>query len=293
MGRINHRAVFKVVFVVLWIVLCGIIIPAKTEIHSFPASWLITEWGKDVQNFSQNVTLWNELSPMGQRLYYLIPMAYILAFLGWFFFVFRLHRKSLYVNGAKEGTVIWIHGHPRGHIYDIQCVLYNRCRHFDRMQDVYRPISGMFMVNDLLVYYRPGWFHNPLEYIRAVVNPVNIYTYSVQAIAPVDRGVTMSQYRNRLVDLDRSYLVYVDLRLDPSYKSTTIKKDIFDERHREQQAEILRNTWRMGRAEPGTALRIIANSSYAIPDRTLRSQWEKLPEPEKKRIKEVWDAKDP
>jgi len=64
---------------------------------------------------------------------------------------------------------------------------------------------------------------------------------------------------------------------------------VLNESHVETMENMIRNTWRMGRAEPGTALGILAKSSYSIPDRTLAKFWEKLPEKEQDRIRGEWE----
>lgn len=286
-GKVNMMAILKVSSLVVFILVSGHM-SHFTPLPDYPQAWLAKQWTVDVLEFANNSTIWEELSSMSKSLYYVIPIFYITLFIGWFVFIRGIHRKKLYINGVKFGTVMWIHGFRHGHIYDMGCLLFNRGRHYKDMADFPRPISGDFMKENMIIYYRPFWFHHPIEWFRMIVDESIIYFYGVQVITPQIDDRPLNAYANRVTDPLRPMIVYSDLRI----KSTLIMEEMdlvaLSKTHVKTQETMIMNTWRMGRAEPNTALSILSKASYSIPDRTLGKFWEKLPEKEQERIREEW-----
>jgi len=287
-GNFNVMAFMKVIFIVVFILVSGHM-NDFTPLNDYPQLWLGKQWTLDVMEFRENGTIWEELSSMSRMMYIVIPIFYITLFLGWFVFIRGIRRKKLYINGVKFGTVMWIHGYRHGHVYDLGCLLFNRGRHFENMADFPRPISGEFMKDNMVVYYRPGWFHHPIEWFRLIVDECIVYFYGVQIITPLNDSKPVNVYSNRVTDPLRPMIVYSDLRDNSTLAMETMDLKVLNESHVETMENMIRNTWRMGRAEPGTALGILAKSSYSIPDRTLAKFWEKLPEKEQDRIRGEWE----
>jgi hypothetical protein len=286
-GKINKMAIFKIIILVTFILVSSHMNDV-TPLPDFPQLWLGKQWTVDILEFRGNVTIWHELSPMSRTMYVVIPIFYILIFILWFFLIRRIRRKVLYVNGVKFGTVMWIHRYRRGHVYDLGCLLFNGGRHFKDPGDFPRPISGDFMKDHTVIYYRPAWIHHPVELFRLVVSECVIYTYGVQVITPLNDSKPINVYTNRMTDPLRPMIVYSDLRDQSTLTTEEMNLEDLHKTHVATQDQMIMNTWRMGRAEPNTALSVIAKSSYSVPDRTLARFWEKLPEKEQDRLRGEW-----
>lgn len=286
-GKINVRAFLKIT-ILISLIMVSSNLEELTPLPDFPQIWLMKQWTVDVIEFRGNSTIWFELQPMSRSMYYVIPMFYGVALLAWFFLIRKFRRKNLYVNGIKFGTVMWIHGYRHGHIYDLACLLGNRGRHFLDLKDLPRPISGDFMSESMVIYYRPAWIHHPAEWFRLVVDECVIYNWGVQVLTPLNDSNPINVFCNRITDPLRPMIVYSDLRNVSTLATDVLDLDSLYLTHVATQDQMIMNTWRMGRAEPNTALSIIAKSSYSIPDRTLGRFWEKLPEKEQDRIREEW-----
>jgi len=265
-----------------------------SPLPDYPQIWLAKEWTSDVVTFMNNSTIWDEFQPATRSMYIVIPLFYSSLLIVYFLLIRKIRRKTLYVNGVKFGTVMWIHGYRRGHIYDLACLLFNRGRHFDKISDFPRLISGDFMKDCMVIYYRPFFFHHPIDWFRLIVDECVIYTYGVQVIVPLNDASPINVYSHRVTDPLRPQIVNSDLRHSSKLKSENMDLKQLTESHVATQEQMIRNTWRMGRAEPGTALSILAKASYSIPDRTLKRFWDKLPERDQDLVKEEWkgDEKD-
>jgi hypothetical protein len=231
--------------------------------------------------------MWEELQPMTRAMYFVIPLFYISMVMLWAIVFRKFRRKTLFVNGVKYGTVMWIYGYPRGHIYDLACLLAGG-RHPRDWTDFPRPISGDFMDKKMIVYYRPGIIHHPAEWYRLIVDECMIYAWAVQVVVPLEDDMPISVFSHRITDRLRSNIVYSDLSNTTDLR--TVDMDLLEmtERHKDTQTAILETTWRMARAEPGTALAILRKSSYALPDRTIAKFWAKLPDSDQDKIREEW-----
>jgi hypothetical protein len=285
-GKVNKMAILKISVLVI-VVLGASHMSDFTPLPDYPQGWLIKQWTVDVLEFSNNSTVWDDYQTMTKMMYVVIPMFYLGLFFLWFLLIRRFRRKILYVNGVKFGTVMWIHRYRRGHIYDMACLL-NGGHHFKDISDFPRPISGTFMKESMVVYYRPFFIHNPAEWFRMIVDECMIYNWGVQVLVPLNDSKPINVYSTRITDPKRPMIVYSDLRNDSKLVHEDLDLAILTENHIGTQEQMIRNTWRMGRAEPGTALSILAKASYSIPDRTLRRFWEKLPDNDQETIKEDW-----
>jgi len=285
-GRVNVRAILKVSILISWIVIGG----AMAEISSlpdYPQVWLVKQWIIDVADYSNNSTMWEELQPMTRTMYYVIPVFYLGLFMLWAMVFRRFRRKILYVNGVRYGTVMWIYGHRLGHIYDLACLM-NGGRHFKDWKDFPRPISGRFMEGRTIVYYRPGIIHHPAEWYRLIMDECIIYNWGVQVIVPLENNLPISVFSHRITDRLRSNIVYSDLSNTTDLETVNMDLVELTQKHKDTQTQILETTWRMARAEPGTALAILRKSSYALPDRTVARFWDKLDEKDKSKLREEW-----
>lgn len=286
-GKINVRAILKITFLVVFLVSTSHM-NDFSPIPDYPQLWLAKQWTVDMMEFSDNSTIWNELGDNSKMLYMIIPAFYLGIFLLWFLLIRRIRRKILYVNGVKFGTVLWIHGYRRGHIYDMACLMFNHGLHFKDIGDFPRPISGDYMKDHMVIYYRPFFIHHPLDLFRMIVDECVIYNYGVQVLVPVVDGKPINVYSVRITDPLRPHIVNSDLRNKSLLRNEEMDLETLTEEHVGTQEQMIRNTWRMGRAEPGTALSILAKASYSIPDRTLRRFWEKLPKTDQDLIMEEW-----
>lgn len=261
-----------------------------TPLPDFPQLWLAKQWTVDVVSFINNSTIWTDYQPMTRNMYIVIPLFYGILFMVWATMIRRIRRKILWINGVKYGTVMWIHGYRRGHIYDLVCLLANRGRHFKDIADFPRPISGDFMADNMVIYYRPFIIHHPIDWFRMIVDECVIYNWGVHVLVPVIDSRPINVYSCRITDPLRPHIVNSDLRHSSTLGTKKMNLSKLSKTHVGTQDQMIMNTWRMGRAEPNTALSIIAKSSYSIPDRTLNRFWDKLPEKEKDRIREDWES---
>lgn len=286
-GRMNRMAVTKAVILVVLVAVSSNM-NALTPLPDFPQLWLAKQWTKDTIEYLNNTTIWYELGPRSKNLHLVIPMFYGIVIMLWAVFIRRLRRKVLYVNGVRFGTVMWIYGFRGGHIYDLACLTHNGGRHFEDMAEFPRPISMDFMAGRTIIYYRPFLIHHPLMWYRLVVDDATVFPYGVQVRVPVSDSGPLNVYSHRLTDPVRPMLVYSDLRGSTMLAHELMDMDKLMEAHVATQENMIKNTWRMGRAEPGTALSILSKASYSIPDRTLGRFWEKLPESDRDKIREAW-----
>lgn len=285
-GKVNKMAILKVTILVIVVLGMGHM-NDFTPLPDYPQLWLIKTWTVDVMSYINDPTVWNEYQPMTRILYMVIPVFYLGIFFLWFVLIRRLRRKTLYVNGVRFGIVMFIHGYRRGHIYDLACLM-NGGRHFKDVCDFPRPISGDFMKKSMIVYYRPFLIHNPAEWFRMIVDECVIYNWGVQVVVPLNDSKPINVYSTRITDPLRPMIVYSDLRNDSMLRHELMDMNLLTENHIATQEQMIRNTWRMGRAEPGTALSILAKASYSIPDRTLSRFWEKLPKSDQEAIEGDW-----
>jgi len=271
-----------------WLVGWGVI-GTTTDLPAFPVIHYNMELAEDYGEILNNTSLWDGLGTKGKVFYVIIPVGEFVFFLGWVSFGLGPRRKKLWVNGVKYGTVMWIYGYRRGHVYDLSCLVFNRGRHWERWADVPRPISGSFMEGRTVIYYRPGWVHPPWLYFRLIPEELMIYLFNVQVIVPVEDGKPINVYSHRVTDPLRPYIVYTDLSHTTDLKHSDGDLEKIQERHKVNQERILETTWRMTRAEPGTASYITRKSSYSIPDRTVGQFLRKLPDNDRDRVRELWE----
>ncbi len=265
----NWRAVIKVVAVS-----CVI---AGAALLDFPLMHKWGEWLEDVREFDGNNTSmpWSNLTSKVRAIYILWPTIWFAGGLVWYAGVWRLHRKRLVLNGVTEGTVVFIYGLSswrRGHLYDLACIFHG-FRHIE-WRELPRPISGDFLRNAPMIYYRIGLFENPFELHRLIARPdlIRIGYYRV--------WVTGRYYRlvAHPTDPRLHHLVLDDT---PTYVRGEVEIKKFLAMHRDTQARILEDNYRMTIGEPGTARRMVQSSLMAISPDTRERYIDLLTDEEK------------
>lgn len=252
--RWNVRLILKVVLVVIWLSF-GFAVD-----YSFPIMRFNGEVVENVAGFIENNTTWWDLSFKGRVFYFyyclLAPLAHVLPI---YFFWWRVHRKTLIVNGKPEGKVIFIWRGTSGLIYDLACLFLRRGRHLtdDDWGRLNRPISGRFLEENLTVYYRPHLVTHPLRFIRVIAEKTSVGIWWVSV---------SGRYNNRIRDLDNPFLNWVVMTEDGGYSVEPMNEEKWEQLQKDTIFQVKERTYLMGQAEPSLVHRVVGASSYYIDD---------------------------
>jgi len=267
--NVNWRAVGKVSLIVTVLVL-GFVFH-----HPVLVKW--GEWIEDVHEFRHNNTTWENRTAAAQRGYMLWPVMWFAIGCLWYGAVWKMRRKTLIVNGTRDGTVTWIYGHPeyrKGHLYDIACVMHG----FKAIPWtlVWRPVAGHYMANYVTIYYKMSALEGPLDWHRLATNldRIKIGWFRV--------WVTGASYRLVEHPLD-ARLNCLILEGTVPYETGDIDLLEFLALHRDTQKRIMEDNYRMAICEPGTARKMVHSSMMAVSSETRENYIDLLTEEELKK----------
>jgi len=164
----------------------------------FPAATIAVEWLKDLAYHLDNNTTWLGMNSNQRIAWTIIPGYYLIGLLMLYWFLYKVKRKTLYINTMDEGTVMYIHGidEVKGNIYDLACVLFNGFRNMD-WEDIPKPISMDYYKNPdgtdkIVIYYKMSAIVFPWKWKRLVIDDPDVLTmgvYSVWIYGKYDRSI--------------------------------------------------------------------------------------------------------
>jgi len=177
---LNRSAIAKT-SLIIGLVICASLI-------EFPAATIALEWLSDLNYHLQNNTTWLGMDSHQKLAWSIIPMFYLIGLLNLYWFLYKVKRKTLYINTMAEGTVMYIHGidEAKGNIYDMACILFGGFRNMP-WEDIPKPISRDYYkyedgADKIVIYYKMSAIVMPWKWKRLVIDSPDILTLGVYSV---------------------------------------------------------------------------------------------------------------